>query len=107
MPPSKASGESCGRRTRYVWPLGEATERTTRSGSKAETVAARMREYAELGIDSFIFSGYPHLEEAYRVAELLFPLLPLERRQSATRTNLTGPFGEMIANQFVPRQSQS
>jgi alkanesulfonate monooxygenase len=38
-------------------------------------VAARMREYAELGIDTFILSGYPHLEEAYRVAELLFPAL--------------------------------
>ena len=37
------------------------------------TVAARVREYAELGIDTFIFSGYPHLEESYRVAELLFP----------------------------------
>ena len=34
-----------------------------------------MREYAELGIDTFILSGYPHLEEAYRVAELLFPKL--------------------------------
>jgi alkanesulfonate monooxygenase len=39
------------------------------------TVAARLREYADLGIDTFILSGYPHLEEAYRVAELLFPLL--------------------------------
>ncbi|MDD5034273.1 MAG: FMNH2-dependent alkanesulfonate monooxygenase [Methylococcaceae bacterium] len=43
-----------------------------------ETVAARFKEYAELGIDTFVLSGYPHLEEAYRVAELLFPLLPLE-----------------------------
>lgn len=41
----------------------------------AETVAERMREYAALGIDTFILSGYPHLEEAYRTAELLFPLL--------------------------------
>jgi alkanesulfonate monooxygenase len=40
------------------------------------TVAQRMLEYADLGIDTFILSGYPHLEEAYRVAELLFPLLP-------------------------------
>jgi hypothetical protein len=38
-------------------------------------VAERINEYAALGIDSFIFSGYPHLEEAYRVGELLFPLL--------------------------------
>ena len=40
-------------------------------------VAERMQEYADLGIETFICSGYPHLEEAYRVAELLFPLLPL------------------------------
>src|SRR5947209_19717569 len=41
--PSYVSGESCGRRTRYVWPVGEATLRTTRhsSDSKAATVAAR------------------------------------------------------------------
>jgi alkanesulfonate monooxygenase len=42
-----------------------------------ETVAARIKEYADLGIDNFVLSGYPHLEEAYRVAELLFPLLPV------------------------------
>jgi alkanesulfonate monooxygenase len=42
------------------------------------TVAARLMEYADLGVETFILSGYPHLEEAYRVAELLFPLLPVE-----------------------------
>ena len=42
-----------------------------------ETVAKRMLEYADLGIETFILSGYPHLEESYRAAELLFPLLPL------------------------------
>lgn len=41
-------------------------------GSPA-TVAARLREYQALGVDTVIASGYPHLEEAYRVAELLFP----------------------------------
>lgn len=41
-----------------------------------ETVAARLLEYADLGVDSFVLSGYPHLEEAYRFAELVFPLLP-------------------------------
>ncbi|MBL8562906.1 MAG: alkanesulfonate monooxygenase, partial [Gemmobacter sp.] len=35
----------------------------------------RLREYAELGVDTFVLSGYPHLEESLRVAELLFPLL--------------------------------
>ncbi|WP_122520343.1 FMNH2-dependent alkanesulfonate monooxygenase [Pannonibacter phragmitetus] len=40
-----------------------------------ETVAERIREYQALGIDTIVGSGYPHLEEAYRVAELLFPVL--------------------------------
>lgn len=39
------------------------------------TVADRLREYADLGIDTFVLSGYPHLEEAIRFAELVFPLL--------------------------------
>jgi alkanesulfonate monooxygenase len=43
------------------------------------TVAARLREYQTLGIETIIASGYPHLEEAYRVAELLFPVLGIER----------------------------
>jgi alkanesulfonate monooxygenase len=41
-------------------------------------VAARLREYARLGIDTFVLSGYPHGEEAARVAKLLFPLLGSE-----------------------------
>ena len=40
-----------------------------------DQVAARMREYQEIGCETFILSGYPHLEESYRVAELLFPKL--------------------------------
>ncbi|MFK0089205.1 FMNH2-dependent alkanesulfonate monooxygenase [Pseudomonas sp. NPDC090755] len=70
-----------------------------------QQVAARIKEYADLGIDSFIFSGYPHLEEAYRFAELVFPLLPEPYRSLAGRgvTNLTGPFGEMIANDVLPQ----
>ncbi|MBV9384797.1 MAG: LLM class flavin-dependent oxidoreductase [Chroococcidiopsidaceae cyanobacterium CP_BM_ER_R8_30] len=42
-----------------------------------ETVAARLQEYASVGIDTFILSGIPLLEEAYRVAELVLPLLPV------------------------------
>ena len=40
-----------------------------------ETVAKRLQEYADLGVDRFVLSGYPHLEEAFRFAELMFPLL--------------------------------
>ena len=67
----------------------------------AETVAARMREYADLGIDTFILSGYPHLEESYRFAELVFPLLG--KGTQIDGQTLTGPFGEVIANGIVPK----
>jgi alkanesulfonate monooxygenase len=40
-----------------------------------EEVAERIEEYRELGCDEFILSGYPHLEEAYRVGEGVLPLL--------------------------------
>lgn len=46
-------------------------------------VAARLREYQALGIDTVIGSAYPHLEEAYRVAELLFPALQASHRDEA------------------------
>jgi alkanesulfonate monooxygenase len=69
-----------------------------------QTVAARMREYAELGIDTFICSGYPHLEEAYRVAELLFPHLPLDHGSEPTPAPANGHSvrGEVIGNHLVP-----
>jgi alkanesulfonate monooxygenase len=44
------------------------------------TVAERLAEYQSMGIGTIIASGYPHLEEAYRVAELLFPALGIGRR---------------------------
>jgi alkanesulfonate monooxygenase len=65
------------------------------------TIAERMKEYSELGIETFIFSGYPHLEEAYRVAELLFPHLPLDLPVSSGPSS-TSPFGELIANNVRP-----
>lgn len=72
-----------------------------------KTVAARIEEYASLGIDTFIFSGYPHLEEAYRFAELVFPLLPRQVRDKLPGQVLSGPFGEVMATGIVPRASQS
>jgi alkanesulfonate monooxygenase len=68
-----------------------------------EQVAARIQEYADLGLEYFIMSGYPHLEEAYRFAELVFPLLPLELRDKLVQPQLTGPFGEVVANTYVPK----
>lgn len=66
------------------------------------TVAKRIQEYADLGIDTFILSGYPHLEEAYRVADLLFPHLPLSAPAQPATGNITGPFGELVANEYPP-----
>jgi alkanesulfonate monooxygenase len=71
-----------------------------------EQVAARMEQYAQLGIETFILSGYPHLEEAYRFAELVFPRLP-GQLQARIKGSLTGPFGEIVANEYVPKVSQS
>jgi alkanesulfonate monooxygenase len=62
-----------------------------------ETVAARLQEYASLGIDTFILSGYPHLEEAYRVAELLFPLLGDGEPATRAQESYVGPFGDLGA----------
>jgi alkanesulfonate monooxygenase len=67
------------------------------------TVAARIKEYADLGIDTFILSGYPHLEESYRFAELVFPLLPRAQREGLAGHNLTGPFGEIVGNTELPK----
>lgn len=69
-----------------------------------QQVAERIQEYAALGLKYFVLSGYPHLEEAHRFAELVFPLLPLELRQAAPQRALTGPFGEIVANHYVPPQ---
>jgi len=68
-----------------------------------DIVADRMREYAALGVENFILSGYPHLEEAYRTAELLFPALQLTPQgQRISDGNITGPFGELVANEYSP-----
>jgi len=72
-----------------------------------KTVAARIEEYASLGLDHFILSGYPHLEEAYRFAELVFPLLPARVKEKLPGRALGGPFGEVVANNYVPQASQS
>ena len=69
-----------------------------------DEVADRMKEYMALGIDKFILSGYPHLEECYRFAELVFPKLPLKRTTGNDRgpAKNAGPFGEVIANVVAP-----
>ncbi|MGV9457030.1 LLM class flavin-dependent oxidoreductase [Streptomyces sp. NPDC003635] len=60
-----------------------------------DEVADRIREYADLGIDEFVLSGYPHLEEAYWFGEGVLPRLAARRLWShpfGTRTSPQVPF---------------
>ena len=74
-----------------------------------ETVEARMREYMDLGIDTFVLSGYPHLEEAYRFAELMFPRLGVQlgggedAGAAPVSTFGTGFGGEIVGHVERPR----
>ena len=58
-----------------------------------KTVAARLREYQALGIETVIASGYPHLEEAYKVGELLFPELGIGEANRFNHGTAPGEFG--------------
>jgi len=71
------------------------------------TVAARLKEYADLGVETFVLSGYPHLEEAYRVAELLFPHLELAPALENEPRGYVSPFGEIVANDILPKAAAS
>ncbi len=53
-----------------------------------DEVAERIAEYHRLGIDHFIMSGQPHLEEAYWFAEGVFPRL---RQKGLLGETLAGP----------------
>ncbi len=70
-----------------------------------ESVAARLREYTQLGIDTFVLSGYPHLEEAYRFAELVFPLFGVGRGKP--QSVQSSPFGEIVGDLHYPKAAQS
>ncbi len=105
-------GKLGGRKELEVYPNLWAGVGLVRGGAgtalvgNPEQVAALMKEYAALGIDTFILSGYPHLEESYRFAELVFPLLPNRQRTTASGP-LSGPFGEIVGNNFLPKAAQS
>jgi alkanesulfonate monooxygenase len=70
----------------------------------AETVAQRIAEYRAVGIDTVIGSGFPHLEEAYRVAELLFPHLDLSTgpARAAPRSERLFTGGGSLSAEFTP-----
>jgi alkanesulfonate monooxygenase len=46
-----------------------------------------LKEYQDIGIDTVVASGYPHLEEAFRVSELLFPEIGLGGPRNALRSS--------------------
>ena len=68
-----------------------------------QTVADRIREYQALGVDTVVASGYPHLDEAHRVAELLFPVLGIARpgAPASGPTLLTGGGSFMTTDGFA------
>lgn len=57
-----------------------------------DQVAARLREYQQAGVELVIGSGYPHLEEAYRVAELLFPVLGIGHGHQSVVETISNEF---------------
>lgn len=103
----KLAGSNNARKNLEISPNLWAGVGLVRSGAgtalvgSVENVVKRMKEYAELGIDTFIFSGYPHLEEAYRTAELLLPKLPLDHEDDSGEAADFSP-GEVVANDFSP-----
>ncbi|MEJ8672129.1 LLM class flavin-dependent oxidoreductase [Streptomyces sp. MS1.AVA.1] len=66
-----------------------------------DEVAERIAEYHRLGIDEFVLSGYPHLEEAYSFGEGVLPRLEAQglwshpfRSATAPRPEAQIPFAE-------------
>ncbi|WP_206614009.1 FMNH2-dependent alkanesulfonate monooxygenase [Paenirhodobacter populi] len=63
-----------------------------------DQIAERLREYQALGVDTFVLSGYPHLEESIRFAELVFPLLG-KRPVTQTSAQTGGAFDIRVTRQ--------
>ena len=74
----RESSDGDGYVERHLWTgIGRA-----RSGAGAaivgdpDQVVAMLQGYREVGVDAFILSGYPYLDECERVARLVLPRLP-------------------------------
>lgn len=50
-----------------------------------DTVIRTLEAYRAVGVETFILSGMPLLEEAYRFGELVLPRLPVERQLPAAK----------------------
>jgi alkanesulfonate monooxygenase len=66
-------------------------------------IVDRLKEYEALGADTFVLSGYPHLEEAVRFAELVFPLLPNKKPFVVSDTITGGAFDTNLLNQHFAK----
>ncbi|GAA2061418.1 LLM class flavin-dependent oxidoreductase [Williamsia deligens] len=67
-----------------------------------DEVADRIAEYAALGLDHFILSGYPHLEEAYHVGEGVRPALARRGLLDDELTPDTGRTGTAFLSSLEP-----
>ena len=71
--------------------------RTLDAGMDGNKLRNFVHNCMDMGIDTFVFSGYPHLEEAYRFAELVFPLLPDKLKNKFSGLEQSGPFGGVLS----------
>jgi len=84
--------------------LGRGGAGTAMVGSHTE-VADLMEEYARAGIDEFVLSGYPHLEELYWFGEGVIPIL--ESRGLFRRPEELVATGGSNVNHVVPFTAQA
>ena len=63
---------------------------------------ACIQEYADLGISTFIFSGYHILEESIHALPSWCFHLPLWNSSKVTQPNFNRPFGEICGKQTTP-----
>lgn len=61
-----------------------------------ENVLRLMQEYIDIGVDTFVLSGYPHLEEAYYVGELIMP--HIKAKTTHTKLRAINTKHDCIAN---------
>ncbi len=67
-----------------------------------EQVVERILEYHDLGLDEFILSGHPHLEEAYSVGENVLPLI-----RGARVAPVHGEASGLLANRASSRERET
>ncbi|MBK5645816.1 MAG: LLM class flavin-dependent oxidoreductase, partial [Acinetobacter sp.] len=67
----------------------------------AENIAERIKEYESYGVSAFILSGFPLIAEAYRVADLLFPLLELDHGFELPKLNKNSSIDSLLNQEVI------